>query len=79
MKHIYRICKGWDNPTANNTLQVETNKATAKREAKQWAAAVRDNVVIYRDGEFFGVMEFPFFLRECPNITTADITPNFND
>lgn len=79
MKHVYTICKGWNKPTQDNILQTETNKATAKREAKQLAAAVRDNVVVYKDGNFFGVMEFPFFLRDCANITTADITPNFND
>ena len=79
MKTIYTICKGWDKPTQENILQTVTNKREARKEAKEWAAALAADVVVYANGDFYGVMEFPVYLRDICKGDTSAVVINFND
>ena len=69
MKHIYTICKGWEKPNANNTLQVETNKATAKREAKSGPPQPVPMLSYIVTANFWALWNFPY-ISVIANIAT---------
>lgn len=88
----YTICKlsrGEEWANVAGLLANETSKAAAKRAAKEWAAALRQTVSVWRIStqdngrgdvatfaEYIGVAEVPVYLRNL-ELTAADICGNW--
>ena len=88
----YTICrqaKGHEWANINNVLDNVTSKAQAKKEAKEWAASLRQTVSVWRitkedNGrgnvttfpEYIGQAESPVYLRDMEQ-TPADICGNW--
>ena len=88
----YTICrqaKGQEWADPNNVLSNHTSKAEAKKEAKEWAASLRQTVSVWRitkedNGrgvvatfpEWIGQAESPVYLRDMEQ-TPADICGNW--